>query len=107
MSEHAFKDDIGAYLLGALSESERRDFEAPSRRLSECRDEVEWLRGAAEALPRSVEQLEPPPTLRAALLEEVGATSEDRRAPGASGACSPSRGGCRHRRPGRAPPRCS
>ena len=83
MSEHAFKDDIGAYLLGALSELEHRGFERHLAGCAECREQVERLRGAADALPRSVEQLEPPPGLRAALLAEVGATPEREREPGA------------------------
>jgi anti-sigma-K factor RskA len=66
-----YRDDVGAFLLGALPGPERQAFESHLSGCAECRDEVERLRHAAEALPRSVEQLEPPPTLRAALLAEV------------------------------------
>jgi anti-sigma-K factor RskA len=73
-----FRDDVGAFLLGALTEHERQDFESHLSGCAECRDEVERLRHAAEALPRSVEQLDPPPSLRAALLAEVRG-ADDRR----------------------------
>jgi anti-sigma-K factor RskA len=71
-----YRDDVGAFLLGALTEHERQDFESHLSRCAECRDEVERLRHAAEALPRSVEQLEPPPSLRVALLAEVREADE-------------------------------
>ena len=58
-------EDMGAYLLGALDERERREFERHLSACAECREEVERLRPAAEALPSSVEQLEPPPGLKA------------------------------------------
>ena len=38
---------------------------------AECRDEVERLRPAADALPRSVEQMEPPPGLKASIMDVV------------------------------------
>jgi anti-sigma-K factor RskA len=72
MSEHArFHDDIGAYLLGALDEGERRSFERHAHGCDECREELERLRPAAETLPGSVEQLAPPPGLKARLMAEV------------------------------------
>jgi anti-sigma-K factor RskA len=72
MSDHTrFTEDVGAYLLGALDEREQREFERHLRSCPECQDEVERLRPAAEVLPSSVEQLEPPPRLKAALMAEV------------------------------------
>jgi anti-sigma factor RsiW len=72
MIGHArFHEDIGAYLLGALDEGERRSFERHARACDECREELERLRPAAEALPGSVEQLAPPPGLKARLMAEV------------------------------------
>ena len=71
-----YRDDVGAFLLGALTERERRDFESHLSGCAQCRDEVERLRHAAEALPRSVEQLEPPPSLRVALLAAVREAEE-------------------------------
>jgi len=82
MSDHAFRDDVAAYLLGALDERERHDLEDHLAECAECREELQWLRGAADALPRSVEQHEPPPRLRASLLAEVGVEGERERGPG-------------------------
>jgi hypothetical protein len=72
MSDHArYQDDVGAYLLGALNDLERQAFERHLSGCSECRDEVERLRPAAEALPGSVVQLDPPPGLKRRLMAEV------------------------------------
>jgi anti-sigma factor RsiW len=70
--DHAHhREDIGAYLLGALTEPEREAFERHVAGCAECRDELERLRPAADALPRSVEQVEPPPGLKSSLMEVV------------------------------------
>lgn len=66
-----FKDEVGAYLLGALSDAERASFEGHLVDCPECRNEVERLRPAADMLPRSVEQVEPPPSLKRSLMEVV------------------------------------
>lgn len=72
MSDHTrYQDDIGAYLLGALNDLERQAFARHVTGCSECQEELERLRPAAEALPGSVEQVEPPPRLKAALMEVV------------------------------------
>src|ERR687892_49425 len=60
-----------AYLLGALTDLERQAFERHVAGCAECRDELEQLRPAADALPRSVEQVEPPPGLKTSLMEVV------------------------------------
>jgi anti-sigma-K factor RskA len=78
-ADHArHADDVGAYLLGALPELEAQAFERHVMSCAECRDEVERLRPAAETLPRSVEQVEPPPTLRRSLMDVVAAESRER-----------------------------
>src|SRR4051812_49888380 len=64
-------EDVGAYLLGALEEAEREAFERHLAGCAECRDEVERLRPAVEALPRSVEPLQAPPELKASLMQAV------------------------------------
>ena len=70
--DHArFADDSGAYLLGALAEDERVAFELHMEKCPDCRDDVEQLRLAAEALPRSVEQLTPPDRLRGSIMDAV------------------------------------
>jgi hypothetical protein len=66
-----YRDEIGAYLLGALTDLERQAFERHVAGCAECRDELERLRPAADALPRSVEQVEPPPRLKSSLMEVV------------------------------------
>ena len=72
MSDHGrYRDDIGAYLLGALNDLERQAFERHLRGCDECQEELERLRPAAEALPGSVVQIEPPPGLKKRLMAEV------------------------------------
>jgi anti-sigma-K factor RskA len=72
MSDHGHhRDDVGAYLLGALNDLERQAFERHLRGCSECQEELERLRPAAEALPGSVVQLDPPPGLKKRLMAEV------------------------------------
>ena len=67
----AQEENVGAYLLSALTEIEERAFE---RHLSECpvcQDEVERLRPAVGALPRSVDPVTPPGSLKASLMATV------------------------------------
>jgi anti-sigma-K factor RskA len=71
-TDHArFEEDIGAYLLGALANGEHQAFERHLATCHVCQDEVERMRAGADALPRSVEQYEPPPELKIALMEQV------------------------------------
>jgi anti-sigma-K factor RskA len=67
----SYREEIGAYLLGALTDLERQAFEHHLTSCAECRAEIERLRPAADALPRAVEQVEPPPSLKASLMEVV------------------------------------
>jgi anti-sigma-K factor RskA len=83
----SYQEEIGAYLLGALTDLERQAFERHIAGCAECRDELERLRPAADALPRSIEQVEPPPRLKAALMDVV-----EREARQSSGAPSPAAG---------------
>jgi hypothetical protein len=68
---NGYREEIGAYLLGALTDLERQAFERHVAGCAECRDELERLRPAADALPRSVEQVEPPPGLKSSLMDVV------------------------------------
>ena len=80
MSDHTrYRDDIGAYLLGALTELEQRAFERHMAGCSECQEELERLRPAADALPGSVEQRQPPPSLKASLMGVVEREAEAER----------------------------
>jgi anti-sigma-K factor RskA len=83
----SYREEIGAYLLGALTDLERQAFEQHLEGCAECREEVERLRPAAEVLPRSVEQVEPPPSLKASLMKVV--ESEARARPDAAPARRP------------------
>jgi anti-sigma-K factor RskA len=73
-----YAQDVGAYLLGALPELEAQVFERHLMGCDECRDELERLRVAADALPRSVESFEPPPSLKRSLMEVVEAEARER-----------------------------
>jgi Anti-sigma-K factor rskA/Putative zinc-finger len=73
-----YREEIGAYLLGALTDLERQAFERHVADCAECRDELERLRPAADALPRSVEQVEPPPALKTSLMEVVEREARER-----------------------------
>ncbi len=65
------EEDVGAYLLRALSDVEQRRFEAHLENCVVCQDEVSRLRPAVNALPRSVHPIAPPLSLKAKLMAEV------------------------------------
>ena len=66
-----YQEDVGAYLLGALEPNEHAAFEGHLAGCPECRAELEELRLAADALPRSVEPFAPPASLKRSLMEAV------------------------------------
>ena len=68
-----FMDDVGAYLLGALDNDELVLFEDHLEGCDRCQLDVARLSVGRDALPRSVDQLAPPPALKAALMETVRA----------------------------------
>ncbi|MEA2443793.1 MAG: hypothetical protein QOJ12_1085, partial [Thermoleophilales bacterium] len=70
-----FTEDVGAYLLGALDRSERAAFERHLAGCAVCRRDVDELMVAVDALPRSVQQVAPPPALKASLMATVRAES--------------------------------
>ena len=73
-SDHErYEQDAGAYLLGALPPLEAEVFERHMMGCEECQRDIERLRPAAEALPRTVEPFEPPPSLKRSLMEVVEA----------------------------------
>jgi anti-sigma factor RsiW len=75
------QEDVGAYLLGALEPAEQASFEGHLAGCPECRAEVEQLRVAADALPRSVEPFAPPPSLKRSLMEAVREDARPAREP--------------------------
>jgi anti-sigma factor RsiW len=74
-----YREDVGAYLLGALPDPDREAFERHLAGCVECREDVERLRPAADALPRSVQPLEPPASLKASLMEAIRADGAEPR----------------------------
>jgi anti-sigma factor RsiW len=66
-----YEQDVGAYLLGALPPLEAEVFERHLMGCDECQRDLERLRPAAEALPRTVEAFEPPPSLKRSLMAVV------------------------------------
>jgi hypothetical protein len=74
----SYQQDVGAYLLGALTDLERQAFERHLAGCADCREELERLRPAADWLPRSVEQVEPSAALKASLMEVVEREARER-----------------------------
>jgi anti-sigma-K factor RskA len=80
MSTHSDQvENVGAYALGALPELEAQVFERHLMACEECQEELQRLNEAVEALPRSVTPLEPPPSLKAGLMEVVKADAQPER----------------------------
>jgi anti-sigma factor RsiW len=80
--QHA--DTVAAYLLSALSEPERAEFQAHLATCLQCRQDVAHLRVVADALPLAVPPVAPPPQLRERLLDTVHAEAELLHAAGAA-----------------------
>lgn len=72
----SYRDELAAYLLGALEPGEAAELERHLAGCEECRTELEWLRPAVQLLPESVERVEPPSQLRRSLMEQVRAEAE-------------------------------
>ena len=72
------EQDVGAYVLGALSDEEHTRFVRHLVECPVCRDEVDRLQVAADALPRSVTPLAAPASLKAAIMGEVQADVRER-----------------------------
>jgi anti-sigma-K factor RskA len=77
MNDHArWSDSAGAYVLGAMPVAEREAFEEHLTTCTACRDEVEELRPAAEALPMASPLMGPPPALKDRIMAEVEREAE-------------------------------
>jgi anti-sigma-K factor RskA len=81
-SHEEYRDNIGAYVLGALPELDAELLERHLTGCDSCRAEVEELRPVTAAMARSVPQVEPPPSLKASLMEVVNAEATARAATG-------------------------
>lgn len=73
------REELPAYLLGALDPAEAAELERHLASCEECRTELTWLRPAARLLPESVERVEAPPELRARIMAEVSGEGEGSR----------------------------
>jgi anti-sigma-K factor RskA len=71
-----WQDAAGAFVLGALPEDEADAYVAHLATCDACREEVEELAPAADALPMGVLQMEPPPELKARIMAEVEREAE-------------------------------
>jgi anti-sigma-K factor RskA len=71
--EHPDRDDLVAFVLGALEPGEERAVEAHVPSCARCSRELEALVPAVAVLGESVEPLEPPAELRERVLAEVHA----------------------------------
>ncbi len=76
MTHDELRELTGGYVLGALSEAERHALEAHLALCPECSREVRELAGIADGLALAVPQVDPPPALRARVLQ---AAQGDRR----------------------------
>ena len=77
-SHEDYKENIGAYVLGALPELESEVLERHLAGCEACRAEVEELRPVTSALARSVPQVEAPASLKASLMATVEAEAAAR-----------------------------
>ena len=69
-------DAVGSFLLGSMPDDELGGFEEHLSECPACRDEVERLRVAADALPVSVPLVPPPPALKDRIMTVVEAEAE-------------------------------
>jgi anti-sigma-K factor RskA len=74
---------LAAYALGALPDPEGERVRLHLATCRECRAELEWLSAAVDALPASVTPIEPPPELKARVMQVVEAEAELLQAAGA------------------------
>ena len=81
----ARRDELAAYLLGALEPGEAAALEQHFAGCEECRDELEWLRPAVLMLPEAVEPVAPPAGLRTRIMDEVTRDAKATRATGGFG----------------------
>ncbi len=65
------KDDVAAYVLGALQPEEAAELERHLEGCTECRAELRWLQPAVDLLPEKVERIDAPAGLRARIVEQV------------------------------------
>jgi anti-sigma-K factor RskA len=67
------RDDISAWVIGALEPAEAAIVEEHLHSCESCSRQARWLQPATSALLESVEPVEPPPALRERVMSEVRA----------------------------------
>jgi anti-sigma-K factor RskA len=75
-----WSEGIAAYMLGALEPGEAAELERHAEGCERCQAEIRWLTPAINALPESVERLEPPRELRERVMAEVRFEAEPEKA---------------------------
>ena len=78
MTHDELSELTGAYVLGTLSEGERRDFEAHVATCAECAQQVKAFRDVTAALAHAAPQPDMPPALRDRVLRAAVAASPAR-----------------------------
>ncbi len=71
MDHQQIEESLGAYVVGALSDRERIDFEAHVNSCAQCAARVSEFRRVANLLPLSVDMQTPPARLKTKLLAQV------------------------------------
>ena len=67
------QENLAPYSLGALTALEAQVLERHLASCTDCRDDLERLRVAADVLPRAVEPIDPPARLRVSVMEAIAA----------------------------------
>lgn len=76
MEHDRLRESTALYVLEALDELERAEFERHLATCADCAEEVRSLRTVAGALPLSVPQVDPPFALRSRILAAAGAQAK-------------------------------
>lgn len=71
-------EQVGAYVLDALSPGEAASFEAHLQTCASCRAEVAELRKVVDVLPLAIDPVEPPTSLRDRIMAAVEGETNDR-----------------------------
>ncbi len=77
------RDQIAAYVLGALDDAEVREFEVHLATCHDCQDELDSFRSVAGALAAGAPPAKAPRSIRDAVMTEVRAEAEVMKAAGA------------------------
>jgi hypothetical protein len=85
LKHEEMRDDLAAFAIGALDDAESDAIRRHVSGCESCEEYLRWLQPAVDLLPASVEQLEPPRSLREGLMATVRAEAAPASAEEASG----------------------